>query len=65
MQKKISWFLVIISISVSISIDVSIDIMKKTGLYGFAYDVSVDYDSIDVDDISDNHKYVMKKRDIK
>ena len=40
--------------------DVSVDIMKKTGLYGFVHDFSVDYDSIDVDDILNNHKYVMK-----
>ena len=39
--------------------------MKKTGLYGYIYDFSVDYDSIDVDDILDIHKYLMKKRDIK
>ena len=28
------------------------------------YDFLVDYDSIDVDDISDIHKYLMKKHDI-
>ena len=39
--------------------------MKKTGLCGYIYDFSVDYDSIDVDDILDIHKYLIKKRDIK
>ena len=39
--------------------------MKKTGLYGYVYDMSVDYDRIDVDYILDNHKYLMKKHDIK
>ena len=33
---------------------------KKTGLFGYVY-----YDSIDVDDILDIHKYLMKKYDIK
>ena len=28
-----------------------VDNIKKTGLYGYFYDFSVDYDSIDVDDI--------------
>ena len=40
------------------------DNMKKTGLYGYVYDFSVDYDSTDVSDILDIHKYMMKK-DIK
>ena len=35
--------------------------MKKTGLYGYVYDFSVDYDAIAVDDILDIHKYLMKK----
>ena len=34
-----------------ISKDFSVDNMKKTGLYGYAYDFSVDYDAISVDDI--------------
>ena len=42
--------------------DWSIDNMKKkTGFNGYAYDFSVDYDSTDVDDIKDIHKYLMKK----
>ena len=39
--------------------------MKKTGLYGHVYDFSVDYESTDVDDILDIHKYLMNKHDIK
>ena len=35
--------------------------MKRTGLYGYVYDFSVDYDAIDIDDIVDIHKYLMKK----
>ena len=38
--------------------------MKKTGFNGHIYDVSVDYDSIDMEDIKDIHKYLMKKIDI-
>ena len=48
----------------NISEDWSIDNMKKTGLNGYVYDFSVDYDSIDVGDIKDIHKYLMKKNDI-
>ena len=36
--------------------------MKKTGFNGHIYDFSVDYDSIDVDDILDIDKYLMKKK---
>ena len=39
--------------------------MKKTGLYGYVYDFSEDCDSIDVSDILDIHKYLMKKHGIK
>ena len=38
--------------------------MVKTGLRGYVYDFSVDYDAIAVNDISDIHKYLMKKNDI-
>ena len=38
--------------------------MKKTGLNGYVYDFSVDYDAIVVDDILDIHKYLMEKNDI-
>ena len=44
-----------------VSIDFSIDNMKKTGLSGYVYDFSVDYDAIVVDDILEIHKYLMKK----
>ena len=36
--------------------------MKKTGLHGYVYDFSVDYDATDVEDIVDNQKYLMKKK---
>ena len=43
--------------------------MKKTGLNGYIYDFSLDYDSIDDDDddddILDNHKYLIIKNNIK
>ena len=45
----------------NISKDWSVDNMKKTGFTGYVYDFSVDYDSIDVDDIKDIHKYLMKR----
>ena len=45
----------------NISKDLSEDNMKKTGLYGYVYDFSVNYDTIVVDDILDIHKYLMKK----
>ena len=48
----------------NISKDRSIDNMKKTGFNGYVYDFSVDYDSVDVDDIKDIHNYLMKKNDI-
>ena len=45
---------------VNISKDWSVDNVKKTGLNGYVYDFSVDYDATDVDDILDIHKYLMK-----
>ena len=42
----------------------SADNMKKTGFNEYVYDFSVDYDSTDVDDIKDIHKYLMEKNDI-
>ena len=47
-----------------ISKDWSVDNMKKTGLNGYVYDFSVDYDAIAVDDILDNHKYLMRKNNM-
>ena len=38
--------------------------MKKTGFDGYVYDFSADYDTTDVDDIKDIHKYLMKKNDM-
>ena len=38
--------------------------MKDTGLNEYAYDFSVDYDAVAVDDIKDIHKYLMKKNNI-
>ena len=35
--------------------------MKKTGLNGYVYDFSVDYNAIAVADILDIHNYLMKK----
>ena len=48
----------------NISKDFSVDIMKKTGLNGYAYDFSVDYDAIAFDDILDIHKYLMENNGI-
>ena len=48
----------------NISKDWSADNMKRTGFDGYIYDFSVDYDSTDVDDIKDIHKYLMKKNRI-
>ena len=38
----------------------SVDNNKKPGLYGYVCNFSVDYDSIDIDDNLDFHKYFMK-----
>ena len=48
----------------NISKDFSVDNMKKTGLNGYVYDFSVDYDAIAVDDVLEIHKYLMKKNGI-
>ena len=48
----------------NISKDWSTDNMRKTGFNGHVYDFSVDYNAIDVDDIQNIHKYLMKKHDI-
>ena len=48
----------------NISKDWSADNMKDTGLNGYVYDFSVDYDATDVDDIKDIHKYLMKESNI-
>ena len=38
--------------------------MKKTGLNGYVYGFSVDYDAIAADDILDIHNYLMKRNGI-
>ena len=38
--------------------------MKKTGLNGYVYDFSVDYDAIAVDDILDINNYLMENSGI-
>ena len=38
--------------------------MKKIGLKDCVYDFSVDYDAIEVSDILDTHKYLLKKNGI-
>ena len=48
----------------NISKDWSVDNMKDTGLNGYVYDFSVDYNATDVDDIKYIYKYLMKKNDI-
>ena len=48
----------------NISEDFSNSNMKKTGLYRYVYDFSVDYDTIAVDDILEIHKYLMKNNNI-
>ena len=44
--------------------DWSIDNMKRTGLKGYVYDFSVDYNAIAVADILDIHEYLIKKNEI-
>ena len=48
----------------NISKDCSADNMKKTGLNGYVYDFSVDYEATDFDDILEIHTYLMKKNNI-
>ena len=48
----------------NISNDWSVDNLKDTGLNGYVYDFSVDYDSTDVNDIKDIHNYLIKKNNI-
>ena len=45
----------------NISKDISTDDMKKTGLYEYVYDFSVDYESFDFDNFLNIHKYLMNK----
>ena len=48
----------------NVSKDWSTDKMKKTGLYGYVHDFSVDYNDTDVDDVKDIHKYLIKKNNL-
>ena len=48
----------------NISKDWSVDYMKKTGLNGYVYDFSVDYDAVAVDDTLEIGKYLMKQNNI-
>ena len=45
----------------NISRDFSVDNMKNTGLNGFVYDFSVDYDATTNDKILDIHKNLIEK----
>ena len=48
----------------NISKDWSVDNKKKTGLNGYVYDFSVDYDVISLDEILEIHNYLMIKNEI-
>ena len=45
----------------NISVDFSLNNIKKTGLFGYFYYFSDDYDAVAVDNILDIHRYLMKK----
>ena len=49
----------------NISKEFSVADMKQTGLNEYEYDFLVCFGIIDVDDILDIHKYLMKRNDIK
>ena len=49
---------------VNVSKDFSASNMKKIGFNGYIYNFSVDYNSIDVNDLKNIHKYLMKKNNI-
>ena len=48
----------------NISKDFSVSNKKKGRFNGHIYDFSVEYDTVDVDNILDIHKYLMKKNGI-
>ena len=48
----------------NISKNWSTDNLKKTGLTGYVYDFSADYNAIAVDDVKDIHTYLMKKNNM-
>ena len=45
----------------NISRDISVDNVKETGLNGYVYDFSIDYNAIPNKKILDIHKFLMKK----
>ena len=49
----------------NISKDFTTNNLKQTGISGCVYDSSVDYGSIDADDILDVYKYLMKENNVK
>ena len=49
----------------NVSNDSSADNRRKTALRGYVYDLSVDYDSIDIAGVLNIYKNFMKKSDIK
>ena len=49
----------------NVSKDFSVDNLEKTGFYGHVYDFTADNESIDVNDILINHKYLMVKNNIR
>ena len=49
----------------NISKECLVDNMKKSVLYGYKYHFSINYDSSDVDDILDIHKFLIKKHCMK
>ena len=49
----------------NISKDFTVNNIKKTGLNGYVYEFSVDYNIIDTSNIIDIYKYLMKKDGIK
>ena len=42
--------------------DFLVDNMKKTGFNGYVYDFSVDYNIVDISNIINIHKYLIKKK---
>ena len=49
----------------NISEDFAFDNIRETGFEGYLFDFSVDYETIDFDDILDIHEYLMKNNNIK
>ena len=48
----------------NISGDVSANNIKKTWLNRYVYHFSIDYRNFDINDVTNIHKYLLKKRDI-